>query len=175
MNYIFTGRNIDITKAIKEFTEKKIGKLEKFFSPETEVHTKFEVNKNRQKAEVTIKHNGKTYRAKDEREDLYASIDKAADIIEGQLRKNKASIEKKIKSKSIKLEHVKSIKDDESIEGLITKFKKYSVKPMTIEDAVANMRGLEDAFRVFLNAETKKVNVVYVLKNGNIGLIEPEK
>ena len=89
MKFIITGRNIDVTPGLKSAVEDKIGKLEKYFTPETEVHVTLSVEKDRQKIEVTIPVKGTVIRSEQISSDMYVSIDLVEEIIERQLKKYK--------------------------------------------------------------------------------------
>ena len=88
MKFIITGRNIDVTPGLKNAVEDKIGKLEKYFTPDTEVHVTLSVEKDRQKIEVTIPVKGTIIRAEQESSDMYVSIDLVEEIIERQLKRS---------------------------------------------------------------------------------------
>lgn len=176
MKFIVSGKNIDVTEALREKAIQKVGKLEKFFHKDVEVHITMSVQKNRQIVEVTIPFNGITLRAEEENEDMYASIDRVVDRLEAQLIKNKTKLSKKIHhdSHGIKHEHMEGVRHDEEEHEYIIRSKKFAIKPMDVEEAVLQMNMLGHAFFMFLNSETSKVNVVYKRKDGNYGWIEPE-
>lgn len=174
MKFIFAGKNIDVTNAIKEYTEKKIGRLEKFFNEDTEIHATFSVEKTRHIVDVNIVYNGNVYRAEEVNEDLYTSIDKVIDVLEAQVKKNKTRNEDRKKDIAHDGGFV-SDADFETGEKEIVKVKKYSIKPMAIEDAVLAIEEKGSAFMAFNNSKTNKVNVIYRLKDGNFGLVEPEQ
>lgn len=174
MRYIITGRNIDITEGLKTAIEEKIGKLEKYFTEETEVHVTLSVEKERQKIEVTIPVKGNIIRSEQTSNDMYVSIDLVEEIIERQLKKYKNKIvDKKQASTNFTEEYIqKEYDDDEEIK--IIRTKRFGIKPMYPEDACIQMDLLGHSFFVFLNAETDEVNVVYKRKGNTYGLIEPE-
>jgi putative sigma-54 modulation protein len=179
MKFIISGKNIEVTEALKEKVTRKIGKLEKFFNPNTEVHATLSVQKKRQIIEVTIASNGIVLRAEESNEDMYASIDKVVDILERQIRRNKTRLEKKLREGAFRQENVQVDANaddnvDEEHEFKVVRSKKFAIKPMTLEEAILQMNLLGHAFYMFSNAETKEVNVVYKRKNGDYGLIEPE-
>ena len=89
MNFIISGRNIDITPGLRQAVEQKLGKLEKYFTPETDIIVTLSVEKERQKIEVTIPVKGNIIRSEQESSDMYVSIDLVEEIIERQLRKYK--------------------------------------------------------------------------------------
>lgn len=175
MKFIVSGKNLEVTEALREKTIKKLGKLEKFFNPQTEVQVTFSVQKNRQIVEVTIPFNGIVLRAEEANDDMYASVDKVVDVLERQIRKNKTRLAKKLHEAAFAVDNF-SVNDDisEEHEFKIVRSKKFAFKPMSEEEAILQMNLLGHTFFMFANAETEKVNVVYRRKDGNYGLIEPE-
>ena len=175
MRYIISGKNIDITPGLKEAAENKIGKLERYFSPDTEVQVTMSVEKGRQKIEVTIPVKGSIIRAEQDSNDMYVSIDLVEEIIERQLRKYKTKIiNKKQNVETFQPEFIEKDYEDDTNEIKIIRTKKFGFKPMYPEDACVQMELLGHNFFVFLNAETEEVNVVYKRKGNTYGLIEPE-
>ncbi len=175
MKLIISGKNFDVSEALKERINKKIGKLNKFFNPETEAHITMGIQKNRHLLEVTILSNGITLRAEITSEDMYTSIDKAVDILEGQIRKNKTRLEKRLYTGVFKPEYFSSdIAIEEETDFKVVRTKRFAIKPMPTDEAILQMNLLGHEFFVFSNADTNEVNVVYRRKDGNYGLIEPE-
>ncbi|OPZ86377.1 MAG: putative sigma-54 modulation protein [Firmicutes bacterium ADurb.Bin419] len=175
MKFIITGKNIEVTEALKEKAIKKVGRIEKFFQNDTEAHITMSVQKNRQIIEVTIPFKGGLLRAQEENEDMYASIDKVVDSLEGQIRRNKTKITKKYHGSGLRLENADfEDHEDEAGDFKVVRSKKFSIKPMTIEEAILQMNMLGHEFFMFSNAETMEANVVYRRKDGNYGLIEPD-
>ena len=176
MRYTITGRNIEVTPGLKAAVEKKIGKLEHFFTPDTEVFVALSAQKDIQKIEVTIPVKGNTIRAEESSTDMYVSIDLVEEIIERQIRRyRKKLIDKKQAALSFSqnfIEEEEEVPYDDEIQ--IVKTKKCAVKPVNPEEACLQMEMLGHNFYVFLNSETDQVNVVYKRKNGTYGLIEPE-
>ncbi|MBP5198644.1 MAG: ribosome-associated translation inhibitor RaiA [Lachnospiraceae bacterium] len=173
MKFIIVGRNIDVTPGLKSAVEEKIGKLEKYFNPDTEVHVTLSVEKERQKIEVTIPVKGSIIRSEQVSNDMYVSIDLVEEIIERQLKKYKTKIvNKKLDGGFSKTFVDNDYMDDEEIK--IVRTKKFDIKPMYPEDACIQMELLGHNFFVFINAETDQVNVVYKRKADTYGLIEPE-
>ena len=175
MRYTIIGKNIEVTEGLKAAVQDKIGKLERYFDSDTEIHATLAVEKDRQKIEVTIPVKGTIIRAEQESSDMYVSIDLVEEIIERQLKryKNKLVDAKQEAGFSKLLAEEEAIEDD-SIE--ITRVKRFAMKPMDAEEACVQMELLGHSFYVFRNAETDEVNVVYKRKGkGNsYGLIEPE-
>ena len=154
--------------------EEKIGKLDRYFNPDTEVIVTLSVQKDRQKIEVTIPLKGRTIRAEESSSDMYVSLDLVEEIIERQMKKYKNKlIDKKQSAQAFSSLFLnEEYESDDEIK--IVKLKKFAVKPMDPEEACVQMELLGHSFYVFLNAETEEVNVVYKRKNGTYGLIEPE-
>ena len=174
MKYIILGKNIEVTDGLRAAVEDKIGKLEKYFTPETEVHVTLSVEKDRQKIEVTIPVKGSIIRSEQVSNDMYVSIDLVEEIIERQLKKYKKKLtEPQQAARFFKQDYIeKDYMDDEEIK--IIRTKKFDIKPMYPEDACIQMELLGHNFYVFCNAETDQVNVVYKRKGNTYGLIEPE-
>lgn len=174
MKFIVVGRNLEITESLRSMVTKKLGKIEKFFSPDTEAHVTMSLQKNKHILEVTIPFNGIVLRAEERNEDMYYAIDKVVDILERQILRNKTKLGKRIREVAFKNENYKH--EDEIIEEEfeIVRTKKFAIKPMVVEEAILQMNLLGHEFFVFMNGETKKTNVVYKRKDGNYGLIEPE-
>ncbi len=174
MKFIIVGRNIEVTPALKSTVEEKIGKLGKYFNPDTEVHVTLSVEKERQKIEVTIPVKGNIIRSEQVSNDMYVSIDLVEEIIERQLKKYKTKIVDKHQSGGSfsKMYMENEYVDEEEVR--IVRTKRFDIKPMYPEDACIQMELLGHNFFVFINAETDQVNVVYKRKGDTYGLIEPE-
>ncbi len=183
MNFIISGRNIEVTTGLRNAVEQKLGKLERYFTPETEIIVTLSVEKERQKIEVTIPVKGNIIRSEQTSSDMYVSIDLVEEVIERQLRKYKNKLIAKSQGhptasssgNSFKKEFFES--EEESVEDdeiSIVRTKRFGIKPMFPEDACVQMDLLGHSFFVFCNAETDEVNVVYKRKDGSFGLIEPE-
>ncbi len=174
MKFVIVGKNIEVTQGLKAAVEEKIGKLERYFNPETEIHVTLSVEKERQKIEVTIPVKGSIIRSEQVSNDMYVSIDLVEEIIERQIKKYKNKlIDQKQSAGFFKQEFIeKDYMDDEEVK--IIRTKKFDIKPMYPEDACVQMELLGHSFFVFFNAETEQVNVVYKRKGNTYGLIEPE-
>ena len=167
------GKDVEVTEALNDYTQRKLERLDKYFD-EAQAEVTLKVQKNEQTADVFVKAKGETYRAVTEDKDLYAAIDKDIDILEGQIRKAKTKREKMLRDASIKsLEDEKEIPE---IRNEIIKTSYYEIKPMTPEDAALELQGRPThTFLAFINVDTNKVNVIHKLKDGkNYGLVEPE-
>ncbi len=175
MKFVIVGRNMEVTSALKSAVEDKIGKLGRYFQPDTEVHVTLSVEKDRQKIEVTIPVRGKIIRSEQVSSDMYVSIDLVEEIIERQLKKYKSKLVDKQQSGGDFSQLYAQSPEDGGEEIRIERTKKFDIKPMYPEDACVQMELLGHSFYVFANAETGQVNVVYRRKGGTYGLIEPEE
>ena len=176
MRITITGRNIELTQGLKDAVEDKLNKLEKYFTPETEVYVTLSVEKERQKIEVTIPIKGHVIRSEQVSTDMYVSIDLVEEIIEKQLKKYRTRLtSKKLNAaENFKQEFIENADETGDEEVKIVRSKKFGMKPMYPEDACIQMELSGHDFFVFRNAETDEVNVVYKRKGNTYGLIEPE-
>lgn len=172
----YAGKNMEVTNALKEVTEKKLSKLDKYFQKDIEGNVTFSTQKNRKIIEVTINLPGTIIRAEESSDDMYASIDKAIDILERQIRKYKTKLQKRYQNgETIRFENVMPLsKEYDEDRPKLVKRKKFGLKPMSPEEAILQMELLRHNFFVFMDADTEDVNVVYKRKDGDYGLIEPE-
>lgn len=174
MKFVIVGRNIEVTPGLRSAVEEKLGKLDKYFNPDTEVHVTLSVEKDRQKIEVTIPVKGSIIRSEQVSTDMYVSIDLVEEIIERQLKKYKTKLVDRQQAAG-DFSQAFLEKDDAADEEIrIVRTKKFDIKPMYPEDACIQMELLGHSFFVFCNAETDQVNVVYKRKGDTYGLIEPE-
>ena len=174
MNITISGKNIEITDGLRAAVNEKLSKLERYFTPDTNVIVTLSVEKERQKIEVTIPVKGKIIRSEQVSNDMYVSIDLVEEVIERQLRKYKTKI---IDKKQAASNFQKTYIDNDYMENeeiRIVRTKKFDIKPMYPEDACVQMELLGHNFFVFMNADTDQVNVVYKRKGNPYGLIEPE-
>ncbi|WP_407271118.1 ribosome hibernation-promoting factor, HPF/YfiA family [Radiobacillus sp. PE A8.2] len=184
MKYNIRGENVEVTNAIKEYVEKKIGKLERYFDspPTSEVHVNISVYNDEQQIEVTIPMTNLLLRAEEQHNDLYAAIDLVVDKLERQIRKYKTKVNRKFKQngspKHIFAEMEREVQaekqaelDEDELD--IVRTKRFDLKPMDSEEAVLQMDMLGHAFYVFTNSITGSTSVVYRRRDGRYGLIEP--
>ncbi len=175
MNITITGKDVKATEAIKDYVEKKMDRVSKYFEGDIDVYVTIKSQKTEQIAEMSVKVKQDTYRAVTSHKDMYASIDKDIDILEGQIRKWKTRKERVNKEDSIKI--IGALDSSESgPENEIIKTIYYDIKPMTAEDAILKLQEKpQDRFITFINQDTNKVNVLFKMKdNKNFGLVEPE-
>ena len=177
MNIKITGRELKATEAIKNYIDTKAERLQKYFDTEDiDLFVTIKKEGDDQVAEMQVSVNGESFRAVTASQDLYASIDKDIDILEGQIRKMKTKKDKQNMTESIRLKETNR-EEEHEIEDEIVKTMYYSIKPMGAEDAKLLLSDQpQNRFLTFVNIETGKVNVIYKLKdNKNYGLIEPEE
>ncbi|MCR4441622.1 MAG: ribosome-associated translation inhibitor RaiA [Peptococcaceae bacterium] len=175
MRFQIRGKNMQLSDALKEYVEKRVGKLEKYFENNPEAIVTLVVEKERHRVEVTMPINGYILRGEEESTDMYACIDLVVDKLEKQINKYKTRLNRKNKGLSIReMTPETEIPVEEYKEPEVVRTKRFAIKPMAVEEAIMQMNLLGHNFFVFSNAETEEVNVVYRRKDGNYGLIEPE-
>ena len=173
MTYTFTGKKFEVTDELRAYAEKKIGKIDRLFRHESEAFVTFSTERGRYRAEVTLRNNGMFYRVSEVTSDMFASIDSACAAIERQVRKNKTRLEKKLRDGAFErvTEYV-PVEEEEEPEFNIVREKRFSIKPMTPEEAILQMDLLGHEFFAFRNeAEDGVFAIVYLRKNGGYGLI----
>jgi putative sigma-54 modulation protein len=169
-----TGKNVEVTPALRDYAEKKVAKINKFFE-KSPIETKvtFSTERSKHKVDITVQVNGILLRGEEGTGDMYASIDGAIDKIERQVHKFKTRINRKFREDN-KVVVASSPQAEEVAAPVIKRTKRFAIKPMSVEEAVMQMDLLGHDFYVFSNSDTEEVNVVYRRKDGNYGLIEPE-
>lgn len=179
MNIIMAGKHVELTDGIKSAIEKKMSKLNKFISDESDVKVTISARKGRHTIEVTaIATDGTIVRAEDTEDDLYVAIDKVIDKLIKQIRRFKSKMKKKHHDpKSIRYEFteepgVDNKEDEDDDEYVIERRKRFNVKPMSEEEAILQMDMLGHDFYLFKNVETDEIALVYKRKNGGYGIIE---
>lgn len=167
------GRNIVVTDALKEYINKRLGKLEKYIDNLGEAQVTLSVVRGFHRIEVTIPINGMILRGEESTGDMYASTDLVVDKLEKQIEKYKGKLQKRGARfvNGVKAPAAVVAEDDGP---RLVRTKRFAIKPMPVDEAVLQMNLLGHNFFVFSNAETEQVNVVYKRKDGNYGLIEPE-
>ncbi|PLS17901.1 ribosomal subunit interface protein [Bacillus sp. M6-12] len=184
MNYNIRGENIEVTPALREYVEKKIGKLDRYFAntPDANVHVNLKVYSDKtSKVEVTIPMSNLVLRAEERKEDMYAGIDTITDKLERQIRKHKTKVNRKFRSNgstsdmfvAVAEPEAPPVEEDEMEDLEVVRNKRFDLKPMDSEEAILQMNMLGHNFFVYTNADTNSTNVVYRRKDGRYGLIEP--
>lgn len=179
--YNVRGENIEVTEAIRDYVEKKVGKLERYFSdvPDATAHVNLKVySEKTAKVEVTIPLPYLVLRAEETSPDLYASIDLVVDKLERQIRKFKTKINRKSRETAIPNAATffseENGEEENGSELEIVRTKRLSLKPMDSEEAVLQMNMLGHNFFIFEDAETNGISIVYRRKDGKYGLIETD-
>jgi putative sigma-54 modulation protein len=185
MNINIRGENLEVTGALRDYVEKKLGKLERYFDtpPSSDVSVTLSVIRERHNVEVTIPLRGVTLRAEEKNNDMYASIDLVMDKLERQIRKHKTKANRKFnnKEKGIRnlfkdnFEAIAGAYHDDEDELELVRTKKFTMKPMDVEEAILQMNLIGHNFFVFANMDTTQINVVYKRDDGKYGLIEPAR
>ncbi|MCI5605120.1 MAG: ribosome-associated translation inhibitor RaiA [Clostridia bacterium] len=176
MKFTIIGRKLNVTDKVRDYVEKKLGKLDKFFKDESEARVVLGTIKDNEYIEASIYAGGMIYRAEASDREILAAIDKIVDLIERQIRKNKTRLAKKIKKDatldSMLINGESYTEGEETKEFEIVKTKRFTVKPMSSEEAVLQMNLLGHSFFVFKNVDTNEMNVVYKRKDGKYAIIE---
>lgn len=182
MKYNIRGQRMEVTDALRDYVEKKLSKLERYFEapPQSDVNVTLSVTKGHQAVEVTIPLSGFVLRAEEKRDDMYASIDFVVDKLERQIRKHKTKINRNFRHpesaralfKEDYGQGVSTLVRDEEDDLELVRTKKFSMKPMDVEEAILQMDLVGHNFYVFSNSETKEISVVYRRHDGKYGLIE---
>lgn len=175
MKFTFTEKRMDSSEELRAYATRKIGKLDRFFKNEADAYVTFSLERGRFLAEITIRSNGVFYRASELTNDMYASVDSGVAAIERQIRRNKTRLEKKLREGALEREAIPayvSAMDEADEEFKIVRSKRFSIKPMSAEEAILQMNLLDHEFFVFKNMdEDDAFSVVYKRKQGGYGLI----
>lgn len=180
MNFTFTEKKMPASEELREYSKKKIDKLDKFFKTDADAYVTFSIERGKFLAEITIHNNGMYYRASELTNDMYASVDSGVAAIERQIRRNKTRLRKKLRDGAFDQVSapVASAAADETDdeEFRIIRSKRFSIKPMSAEEAILQMNLLDHEFFVFKNMdEDNAMSVVYKRKEGGYGLICDEE
>lgn len=185
MQFTIRGQQIEVTDALKDYVDKKLSRLDKYFEapPTSEGHVTLSVVRGLHTVEVTIPLTGVVLRAEDRSEDMYASMDAVVDKLERQVRKHKTKLNRKIRQegglKTLIADNgaaatgttmAQAEYDEDDYE--VVRTKRFTMKPMDVEEAILQMNMVGHNFFVFSNIDTQEVNVVYKRDDGKYGLIE---
>lgn len=175
MNFTFTEKKMPASEELREYSRKKIAKLDKFFKTEADAYVTYSIERGKDLAEITIHNNGMYYRASELTNDMYASVDSGVAAIERQIRRNKTRLRKKLREGALEAPAAGAAAiaaDEEDEEFKIVRSKRFSIKPMSPEEAILQMNLLDHEFFVFKNMEEgDAMSVVYRRKEGGYGLI----
>ncbi len=177
MRITITGKNIEVSEYLSNLIAKKVSKLDKYFPENTEVHVAMAVEHNRHIMEVTIPYDGGLIRGEEVTGDMYASIDNVLAKLEKQIVRHRTRLEKNLRAGAFKISepvYMESFDNAEQEERKVVRVKRFSIKPMDVDEAILQMELLGHSFYVFENADDGQINVLYQRKDGNYGLITPE-
>ena len=177
MKTTITAKNMVVTPGITNRIMKKTATMERYLKPDTQMYVRLRKERNQRIAEITVPIDGVTLRAEAASEDnLFMSIDKALAKLEKQILRHRTKLEKRLRA-DIPVEEPEFIEEPQVYgegERQVVRHKTFPVRPMSVEDAALQMELLGHSFFVFVNIETDRTNVLYLRKDGNLGLMEPE-
>ena len=169
------GRNYEVSERLKQITNQKLGKLDKYFdSSAVLVKVCFKKEASALTTEVMLDYAGKFVRATASSENFYDNLDVVLPKLEGQIRKHRTRFDKHQKNTAFRDAAVYETADREEKKAEVVKEKKFKLTPMTVDEAKEEMELLGHSFYVFLEAKTNTVQVLYARADGDLGLIEPE-
>ena len=173
MKFMYSGKDV-YSDSLKARTEKKLSKLERYFSQEPEVIVRFKQQRGgRNIAEITMSVNGLILRAEEDSNDMYLSIDRAVDKLESQIRRYRTKMGKQLREARAEAPvEVEPVYEEANFD--VVRTKRFAVKPMDVDDAITQMELLGHNFFLFLNAENNSMNVLYRRNDGSYGLLVPE-
>ena len=178
MKFTFTEKKMGTSEELRSYTERKVGKLDRFFKTESSANITFSMERGRFLAEITVSNNGLYYRASELTNDMYASVDSGVASIERQIRKNKTRLARRLRQDAfVRTPDEPSFAPDEPEEGTfeLVRMKKFNMKPMTREEAILQMNLLEHTFFAFRDEDNDGAfAVVYKRTDGGYGLIEDQ-
>ena len=178
MKFQYSEKKVKLPEKVHAYAEKKVMKLARYFEEDAEALIVFSVEKNRNKAELTVHGAGTWFRASESTSDMFASIDACVGTIEGQIRKNKTRLARRLKDGAFQrtVQEETSFAPETEEELSIVKAKKFYFKPMTREEAVMQMNLLGHNFFAFRDEDNGgSFAVVYRRYDGDYGLIEDEQ
>ena len=179
MKTIITGKNMTVSTGITERVMKKTNKMERYLNPDTEMLVRLTREKNdRRTCEITVPFDGVLLRAEASNDDnLYVCIDQALAKLEKQIHKHRTRLGKRLREDAFQnadFEYTEELDTDENEKRRIVRNKTFPVRPMSVDDAILQMELLGHSFFVFVNVDTGRANVLYLRKDGDLGLMEPE-
>ncbi len=179
MELQITGKNIKLMPAVRHYIERKLSKLSRHLP--TIIESKVEVSEEKTKSpqqhfvvQITIDSGGILLRGEERGEDLFAAIDKVVAIMDRQIEHYKGKLHDKGRGSSLARSEFSLGTETAEPVGKVTKVKRFTVKPMSVAEAIDQMELLGHAFFLFFNADIEELNLLYRRRDGNYGLIEPE-
>ncbi len=178
MQIVIRAKNVEITNPLREYLQKRLGKVERHFTSEVTVNVAVVSESAGYGAEVTIPYNGLIIRAEEKSQDLYSAIDLVVDKTVRQINRYRGRLQSRRQGLSIKQltppSDLEPVETEADANGEIVRVKRFPMRPMSVEEALLQMNLLGHDFFVFASAESGQVTVVYKRRDGNYGLIEPE-
>lgn len=173
MKIEIVGRNYEVGERLKEVTSQKLGKLDKYFETQAEVKASFKKESTTMTLEVMLDYAGRLVRATASGDNFYDLLDIVLPKLEGQIRKYRTRFDKHQKNMAYK-DAAMFAADNLAKDAKVVKEKKFTLTPMTVDEAAAELELLGHSFYVFLEAKTNTVQVIYRRNDGDLGLIEPQ-
>ena len=179
MKTTITAKNMVVTPGITERIMKKTNRMERYLKQDTEMFIRLgKERSSRRIVEITVPFEGVILRAESSAEDnLFLAIDQALAKLERQIHRHRTKLEKRLREDAFKNTEMEYIEDEEAAsqeERRVVRTKHFPVRPISVEDAAMQMELLGHSFFVFVNSDTDSTNVLYLRKDGNLGLLEPE-
>lgn len=175
MQIVVRGKNMEVTPALRDYAEKKVGKIERFFNIPLTAQVTMQVQRDRHIVEVQVPLNGMLLRGEEASGDMYSSLDLVVEKLEKQIDKFKTRLGRRLRAAEAgEAPATPEAETGEEKEYQVVRTKRFLVKPMDVDEAILQMNLLGHDFFVFANSETDRINVVYRRKDGNYGLIDPE-
>ncbi|MDI6631634.1 MAG: ribosome-associated translation inhibitor RaiA [Bacillota bacterium] len=173
MQIAVRGKNIKVTDALRNYVEKRLTKLERYLNNFGEVQVTLSVEKENHRVEVTVPVNGMILRGEEATHDMYAAVDMVVEKLGKQIERYKGRFTRRTRtSPDVEVPTQEELPEEEEFK--VVRVKRFTMKPMNVDEAIMQMNLLGHSFFVFTNAETETVCVVYRRRDGNYGLIEPE-
>ena len=180
MKFVFTDKKVTLPGYVHAYAEKKVGKLDRYFKTEGEASITFSGEKDRNRAEVTVRSGSMILRASESSSDMRASIDACVSMIERQIRKNKSRLEKRLRTDAFERtvdpsEISDFVPEEEEPEFKVVRTKRFPIKDMTVDEAILQMNLVGHTFFAFKNADMYGAfSVVYKRNDGGYGIIEDD-
>ena len=177
MKFVYIGKGMEVSDSLKARVEKKLSKLERYFQDDVEAQIRLSQERgNRNIVEITISVGSVILRAEEVSNDMYMSIDRSVDKLNRQIRRHRTKLEKRLRAGAFEpiAEEPAEPEEEEVASYNLVRVKKFPVKPMRVDDAIAQMELLGHTFFLFLNEETDSMCVLYLRSDGIYGLLQPE-
>ena len=175
MKITFVGRHMSVPEDMKLLTEKKLSKFDRYFAAEPDATVTFSRKRNRENIEVTISAGGTLFRCETDAETFRTALDHSVDTIDRQIRRNKTRLAKRLRPDAFDDQVNASVPDEDEATELVIRRKAFPLKPMSVEEAILQMNLLGHEFFMFSDSETGDTCVIYTRRDGDYGLLMPQK